>query len=349
MEILENDAVRLQAFSSMAQDIVASRTLSETLDRVMAHIGSVFGPLIWSFLLRDSQKGTLKFVHATGPGADRIRGMVLSKGQGVAGWVAEQGSPLLVTNTAQDHRFNPEVDQASGFVTKSIIAVPLKSSGRVYGVIELINKLDESEFTDRDLVILQTIADFAAIAIERAYYWRALQKMALTDPLTGMANRRAFDQALGREIEKTKRTQSLFSLLILDIDHFKAINDRHGHATGDSVLKTVARILLSTSRRIDFAARLGGDEFAVLLPETSEGEAPYVVRRIQRMLDDHNQTAEVPISISIGARVVDPRSPETIMEQADRAMYQVKAQNPPDASGELEGQLASWLDQNGKD
>lgn len=351
MDILENDHVKLSAFSAMAQDIVGSRTLAETIERVMEHIGAVFGPLTWSMLLRDSQKGTLKFVHATGPGADAIRGLTLEKGQGVAGWVAENGKPLLVSDTQRDPRFTPAVDQVSGFVTKSIIAVPLMARRRVYGVIELINKLDETLFTDRDLLILRTIADFAAIAIERAYYLKAVQRLALTDPLTGLHNRRAFEQVLEREVEKTRRSRALFALLILDIDHFKQINDRHGHSAGDEALRAVARILVATSRRIDFPTRLGGDEFAVLLPDTAEGDAPFVVRRIQRALDDYNQTAPIPLSVSIGARIVDPATPESILAQADRAMYDAKAraQAGIDPSIDLETQLSSWLDQDGKD
>jgi diguanylate cyclase (GGDEF)-like protein len=349
MDILENDLVKLSAFSAMAQDIVLSRTLAETIDRMMHHIGSIFSPLSWSLLLRDSVKGSLKFVHATGPGSDTIRGIILDRGQGVAGWVAENGTPLLLAEARDDPRFHPGIDAVTGFVTKSIIAVPLLARRQVYGVIELINKLDESAFTDRDLLVLRTIADFAAIAIERAYYLRAVKRLAMTDSLTGLHNRRSFEQFLEREVEKTRRTGSRFALLILDVDHFKMINDRHGHAAGDEILRTVGRILTATSRKIDCCARLGGDEFSILLPETGEGDAPFVVRRLQRALDDYNQNAAIPLSISIGARTVDPSKPEEILAQADRAMYAVKSQSTFDASGELEGQLRSWLDDDSKD
>jgi len=340
--------MEISALSNMAQDIVLSRTLAQTIDRVMHHIGAVFAPVNWSLLLSDSTKGTLKFVHVTGPASAAIRGLVLAKGQGVAGWVAENGKPLLIPDAQANPQFNPAVDALSGFVTKSIIAVPLLARGQVYGVIELINKLDESSFTDEDLTVLRIIADFAAIAIERAYYLRAVKRLALTDPLTGLHNRRSFDQILEREVEKTRRHHHLFTLLLLDVDHFKVINDRHGHQAGDDALKALSQILIQTSRKVDCCARLGGDEFAVLLPETAEGDAPFVVRRIQRALDDYNLNAEVPLSISIGARVVDPRNPEEIMAQADRAMYDAKAMSS-DPSVELEGQLRSWFEEDGKD
>ena len=349
MDILENNMVRLSAFSAMAQDIAQSRTLDETVERVMFHIGSVFDPLNWSLLLRDSTTGSLKFVHATGQGSEAIRGSRLEKGQGVAGWVAENGLPLLIADAQNDQRFHGAFDAQSGFVTNSIIAVPLRARGQVYGVIELINKLDHSSFDDRDLLILTTIADFAAIAIERAYYLRGVKRLALTDSLTGLHNRRSFEQFLEREVAKTRRNQSLFALLLLDIDHFKAINDNHGHAAGDGALKAIAKILTDTSRKIDCPARIGGDEFALLLPDTTEGDAPFVVRRIQRALDDYNQNSSVPLSVSIGAQVVDPENPDTILAQADRAMYAVKARHETDPSSDLEGQLQSWLEVETKD
>jgi diguanylate cyclase (GGDEF)-like protein len=336
--------MEISALSAMAQDIVLSRTLSETIDRVMHHIGTVFSPATWSLLLRESPAGGLKFIHATGTGADQIRGLRLGRGQGVAGWVAENGVALLVPDARADARFDPEVDAMTGFVTKSIIAVPLKARSAVYGVIELINRLNEHLFTDEDLKVLQTIADFAAIAIERAYYLRAVQRLALTDPLTGLQNRRSFERVLEREVEKTRRHRTLFALLLIDIDSFKEVNDSHGHLAGDRVLMALGSILLATSRKIDCCARLGGDEFAVLLPETTQNEAPFVVRRIQRALVDYNLNAEVPFSVSIGARVVDPRNPDEVLAQADRAMYEDKGQSAADPSGELEGQLKSWLD-----
>jgi diguanylate cyclase (GGDEF)-like protein len=339
----------ISALSAMSQDIVTSRTLSQTVDRVMHHIGAVFAPLSWSLLLRNSQSGTLRFVHATGPQASTIRGLILERGQGVAGWVAENGRPLLIPDVLTDGQFHPGIDAVSGFVTKSIIAVPLLARGQVYGVIELVNKLDESPFTDDDLTVLRTIADFAAIAIERAYYLKAVRRLALTDSLTGLHNRRSFEQVLDREVENTRRNHTLFAVLLLDVNHFKSINDRYGHQAGDETLRALGSILLATSRKVDCCARLGGDEFAVLLPDTADADSPFVVRRIERALDDYNLNTEIPFSVSIGARIVDPKNPEQILAQADRAMYDAKSQNSSDPSVELEGQLRSWFEDPAKD
>jgi len=345
MDIFESDSVRLTAFAAMAHDIALSRTLAETLDRVMHHLGSVFAPRNWSLLLKDAKTGSLQFVHAAGPGAEAIAGLSLARGQGVAGWVAENGQPLLIPDARADERFHAGVDEISGFVTRSVIAVPLRARHQVYGVIELINKLDESSFDDRDLVVLQTIADFAAVAIERAYFLKRARRLALTDSLTGLANRREFHLVLGREIEKTRRHGTLFSVVYLDIDRFKTINDVHGHAAGDEALRALARILQATARKVDTPARLGGDEFALLLPETTDADAPFVTRRILRALDDYNQTAPVALSVSLGLRVVDPQAPDEVLDQADRAMYDAKTR--ADEAGALEGRLGSWLDDEG--
>jgi len=346
MDLTYTNQVNLSAFSAMAHDIASSRTLSETIDRVMHHVGVVFDPLNWSLLLRDSKTGDLKFVHATGPGSPALQNLVLHKGVGIAGWVAEHGEAVLIADTSDDERFNPAFDAITGFVTRSIVAVPLRVRGRVYGVIELINKLDESAFDSKDLIVLQTIADFAAIAIERAYYLGGFRRLALTDSLTGLANRRAFELGLKREIEKTRRDLGLFSLVLVDIDRFKVINDTHGHGAGDEALKTVAKILQRTSRKVDLPARIGGDEFAILLPDTDQDAATAVVSRIDRVLEAFNRSAAVPVAVSMGVQVVDPFHPDDILTQTDKALY---AQKAVDRSREIEGQLSSWMDEDAKD
>jgi diguanylate cyclase (GGDEF)-like protein len=331
----------------MARDIASSRTLAETVDRVMHHVGVLFAPLSWSLLLRDSKTGHLRFVHATGPGSEALERLVLERGMGVAGWVAEHGEALLIPDTSKDTRFHPGVDALTGMFTKSIIAVPLKTRDQVYGVIELINRLEETPFDHRDLAVLQTIGDFAALAIERTYYLRSVKRLALTDPLTDLPNRRAFEYSLDREIERTRRHKTVFSLLMIDVDRFKAINDGHGHAAGDESLRAVAQLLQTCARKVDFPARIGGDEFALVLPGGGPDAARQVAKRIEKTLENRNRRAEIPLSLSIGIRTVDPAHPEVILAQADRAMYLAKASSG-DRSSDLEGQLSSWLE-NGKD
>ena len=345
--------VRLSTFSDMAKQIASSRSVAETISQVMTHVGKSFSPVNWSLLLRNEHSGELKFVHVTGEGAEGVRGLVLNRGQGIAGWVAENGEQALVEDTSSDPRFYREIDTKTGFVTRSIVAVPLRARGKVYGVIELINKLDDTLFTATDLHVLQTIADFAAIAIERAYFLRSLRRLAMTDPLTGLNNRRGFEKLLDREIEKTRRGGTLFALLMIDIDRFKVINDTHGHPAGDRVLKRLARLLVSSSRKVDTCARLGGDEFAVLMPGTGTEGAVFLVRRLQQKLDEDNLSSPLPFQISIGSRVVDPQRPQDVLGDADRAMYREKSPDANDHGEEglqdVEDQLGHYLAEDGKD
>jgi diguanylate cyclase (GGDEF)-like protein len=156
--------------------------------------------------------------------------------------------------------------------------------------------------------------------------WAALERLALTDPLTGLSNRRAGERALDREAARARRTGSPFSLALLDLDNFKDINDSQGHAVGDDVLCEVSRILMSTFRASDLAVRWGGDEFLVLLPDvTLEGAAVFAERA--RLLVESLSIAGVPrVSISAGIVEVEPgEDPRAAITRADARLYEAKA------------------------
>lgn len=164
----------------------------------------------------------------------------------------------------------------------------------------------------------------AAISTQRRRMEVEVGNLAVTDPLTGLANYRRLVDVLDAEVKRSNRTNRTFSVLLIDMDHLKAINDRHGHLTGSRALCRLADVLRVYSRSIDTAARYGGDEFALVMPETSEREAQHVAARIcARVVDDPEQP---PISVSIGTAVY-PKSGETIdrlLDAADRSMYEMK-------------------------
>ncbi len=186
----------------------------------------------------------------------------------------------------------------SGFKTESIIGVPLKSNGKVFGVIELVNKLDHSFFTALDLKLLTTIADFAAIAIEKVYYLARLKKMVNIDPLTGIFNRRFLHFYLQKELQRNKRDKTVMSLLFIDIDNFKKLNDTHGHVAGDEIIKEIAESASASIRSADALFRYGGDEFIVLLPKTDNQAAETIKQRIFGTIKKRN--FRIPYSVTIG-------------------------------------------------
>jgi diguanylate cyclase (GGDEF)-like protein len=189
------------------------------------------------------------------------------------------------------------------------------------------------------IVAIMTMA-LAAMSVERRRIEAEVGSLAVTDPLTGLANYRKLVDVLDAEVRRSNRTGRAFSVLLVDMDHLKTINDRHGHVVGSRALCRIADILRVYSRGIDTAARYGGDEFALVMPETSEREAQQVASRIcDRIKEDPE---EPRISVSIGTAVY-PKSGETIellLDAADRAMYEMKvihheADGATDGAGEF--------------
>ena len=208
---------------------------------------------------------------------------------------------------------------------KSVIGVPLKTGEKSIGVIELVNKSNGKPFTALELRLLSTIADFAAIAIERQFSILALKKISRTDYLTGVMNRRSFDRVLTLEAERCKRHSMVLSLLIIDIDNFKRINDQYGHPAGDRTLRNCAEILISSVRRIDTVARYGGDEFAVLMPNTGRNEAEVVRNRIlQAVAARNSDKREIPLELTTGLHCAGPEGLGDIIGESDPDTYRNK-------------------------
>lgn len=343
-----DDLIQLSFFSDIGKAITSARNLRELFRAIMDKIGTTFAPADWSLLLRNHATGQLTFVLVIGGDAAALKGKTLDRGQGVAGWIAENGQPVIIADVDQDRRFDSTMDKRNGFVTRSIIGVPLKSRTRVFGVIELINKINGEPFTPFELKLLGTIADFAAIAIEKLYYIEALRKNALTDPLTKLNNRRMLMPFISRELERVKREQGVFSLLFIDIDDFKEVNDKYGHGAGDEVLRGVADLLRHALRKTDFICRWGGDEFVAVMPGKDRKEAEMARDRIiahsQLLLLQKN----FGIGLSVGIHEAHDGDAEAVIAAVDRDMYEEKMRRledePEDMPTALEDALA---EQNG--
>jgi len=319
-----DDLVKLSFFTEIGKAITSAKTVNETMQAVMDQIGKVFAPTYWSLLLRSSKTGELKFAVVVGSGVESLKGKKLPRGKGIAGWISENGQSVIVEDVSRDNRFDPEMDNETNFSTKSIIGVPLKSRNKVFGVIELINKIDGTNFTSYELTLLQAIADYAAIAIEKNYYLKALKHVASVDSLTGLYNRRTFYRFFEKEIVRAKRNASTFCLIMLDIDKFKQINDNLGHEAGDRVLLTIADILKKVTRSSDMVCRFGGDEFLILLPNSDASDAEVLKGRIESELGQHNQQSKVPISLSYGIHTASSKNAESAINFVDQQMYKQK-------------------------
>ena len=291
----------------------------------------------------DSTRGELVFARVVGRAAEALTGQRLKIGEGVAGWVAQRGVSAVVENPAQDSRWTDRLDRLTGFKTESIVAVPLRSGDKVFGVIELLNRLAGGAFSAYDMRVLSTIADFTAIAVEKAYYLAEARRVSEHDPLTGALNRRGLDKAIEREAARRARYGGDLSVILADVDRFKAINDTYGHAAGDEVLKTVARTLAGAMRGADSLARYGGDEFLVLMPATGIEDAEIARERLQEVVVKAGAAHEPPFSASLGVHTSGQADFDELFRESDRDLYRRKV--GPLAIGE---NLLAAIDDEGK-
>jgi len=285
---------------------------------------------IWSLLLLDEKTGEMTFEIAVSPAAERLKGLRLKKGEGIAGWVAEHGEPLLISDVKNDNRFSTQVDEATAYNTQSIVCVPLKSKNRILGVIELINTAEDGIFSESAVSILTTIADYVAIAIENALYFEKINQLIITDDLTDLYNSRHFNELIDYEIERARRYGTSLSLVFFDLDRFKLVNDTHGHLVGSRILSEVGALVKRYTRRVNLAARYGGDEFVMLLPSTdSEG----AVKMAKDLLDlisnnpfkaDDNTPLTITASFGVASFPEHTDNKTDLVRLSDKAMYSVK-------------------------
>lgn len=239
-------------------------------------------------------------------------------GEGVAGQVFATGHPLVLNSVNENVQF---VQAAESFV-ESIICIPMKVHGEVIGVINVTNKKDGAEFTPEDVNLLSAIADQAAVAINKAQLW----ELSVTDSLTGLHVRRFLLSRLSDELLRSKRFGHALSVAMVDIDHFKTVNDTYGHGAGDEVLRAVAKQLQAGSRAIDHVGRHGGEEFILLFVETDKRSAFHAAERLRAEVEALRLPGLPPVTVSIGVATFpeDGSEIETIVHRADAALYHAK-------------------------
>lgn len=242
-------------------------------------------------------------------------------------WVIRNRKRLLVTNTQKDFRFDPRQGTSQGEAITSLIAAPLLHEGRVLGTLRLHSARPET-FTADDLRLLDAIATLASAALSNATLFEKTQELAIRDSLTGLYVQRYFFDRLREEHHRALRGNHPLSLLMCDLDHFKAANDRWGHGAGDLMLVHFAKIL-SDKVESGVVARYGGEEFAVLLPGAVKEKASVLAEQIRKAMGDSSFTirrakVQMTVSIGVGEIPTDTLDEEDLIRKADEALYRAK-------------------------
>lgn len=234
------------------------------------------------------------------------------------------------TCVAPPERSSPARKSHAGDAVIDAIEVPLLSRNEDVGSFRL-ERVQGSLFGPADREFMMTVATSLALSLTNAHAHRSLEQMAMKDGLTNLFNRRAFDHLLGQEIKAAERYRSPLCLLLGDVDHFKAVNDRFGHPVGDALLKEVATLLTESLREVDIVARYGGEEFAVILPRTDVASGSVLATRIRERIERHvflieRFTIRLTLSLGVaGFSTPSMRTREDMVEAVDRALYQAKA------------------------
>jgi len=319
----------LLVFHELARSLTSTLDLNSILRTILEYMKRFINADLWALLMVDPARQELYYVSADGGEDSRLADMRVKVGEGLAGWVALHGETLIIPEAATDSRL-ADAARSQTLAVRSAIGLPIRGRKGTHGVLAIFNPhLDEhSGYTT---AFLHMLVDYAAIAIENAQDIAQVQQLTITDDVTGLYNSRHLYTVLDRELEKARNESKSLSLVFLDLDRFKLVNDAHGHLIGSELLGQVGKSIREVCRTTDLCFRYGGDEFVIVMPATTREEAFRLARSIHTNLAHHIFTVGKGIELTIGASAGvatypgDGRTVHAILGAADKRMYSVKS------------------------
>jgi diguanylate cyclase (GGDEF)-like protein len=331
---LEEEIHRARFLSELIRLFSSSVRIEDILDRVVTKSTEILGDT--AFIILAGEGNVVRLEAAASKDRDRLVKMLMSTinilpqglGRTLFADILERKQPILIPDVQQSELAADLRAFIDKYSVVSLLAVPIQTTDRVLGAyISMSSALQP--LTEEDLLTAAELGDFTAMALENARLFEELQRSAITDSLTGVYNTRFFHEVLAREAARADRYSTPLSLLMIDVDTFKMINDTYGHVVGNKVLTQLSRIIERTVRNTDFVFRCGGDEFGVVLPGTHLEGAFKAAEKVLYTV----QTSEIltllgysgSVTVSIGVSEYRRGSHfETLVAEADQALYSSK-------------------------
>src|SRR3989338_5943605 len=305
-ESLKERFFELYLLYTLSKNLNLSLQLNSLFDKTINLLKDSLKIEDFCFMLIDEECNELKIWKANGNTYEAAKDVTFKIGEGVSGIVAQTGESILIQDVSKDERFLYYKGKLSDI--GSFMSIPLRlSEGKIIGVLN-IHKRVINAFHENDKILFNAIAHNVANAIERAKIYEKVQKESMFDYLTRLHTRKYFIESSHREHSKAERYRGIFSIIMVDIDHFKYFNDTYGHLLGDEALKKAAFLLKSNVRQGDVVSRYGGEEFAMLLPGTDKDGATLSAEKIT-------------ITVGVASYPEDGKTVEEIIAMADKFLY----------------------------
>jgi diguanylate cyclase (GGDEF)-like protein len=321
---------QLMTCVEIGKALTSTFNMEQILIIILKRLSELVRARNWTLFLLDPQSQELYFEVVVGLDKGPLSNVRIKLGEGLAGTTALTGKPVLVPDVNRDPRFSNRVDDLTGFVTHSLICLPLKMQGSVIGVIEVVNPEDPSLFQPDYMPVLSILADYVAIAINNARNYKKIESLSVTDDVTGFYNTRFLHQHLDWLLRPSVGRSQGISLVFLDLDHFKQVVDTHGHLMGSKVLKEVAEVMAEKLDEKDRLVRYGGDEYVIILPDQNKKAALDKVIALRKALSDtvflqaDGLQVKLTASFGIASYPDDAVDKKELLHIADNSMYRSK-------------------------